>query len=72
MSCIGAASFRPTLKNNKQTSRDNTHAVYPYEHGEFVVLGPETFVTRDGQTVYWRGFAYRRIVPVFVDPLEIK
>ena len=47
------------------------HNIYPFEDGDFVVLGPETFVTRDGQVVYWRGFAYQRVVPVFVDPLDI-
>lgn len=33
---------------------------YPYADGETIVLGPETFVSRDASTVNWRGVNYTR------------
>ncbi|MEU5322954.1 hypothetical protein AB0G67_40320 [Streptomyces sp. NPDC021056] len=33
---------------------------YPYQDGDITVLGPETFVSNDGQTISWKGDNYTR------------
>lgn len=72
MSCIGSASFRPTL--NKSATRDAEHATYPYELEAqgLVVLGPEVVASRDGESIMWRGVLYKRAESIGqTDPLEI-
>ena len=70
MTCLGAASFHPKL--NKSAKRDGEHAVYPYEEGDYVILGPDVLATRDGSALNWRGVVYIRAEPLTsVDPLDI-
>ena len=72
MSCIGSASFRPQLKSTSETSRDVFHEVYPFEEGDYVILGPDSFATKDGDYIVWRGVVYNRVAPIgTIDPLEI-
>ena len=73
MSCIPPSSI-PKLKNNKLTQRDKAHELYPYESGDFIVLGPEIFADRTGTYISWRGYNYVRQVPLRpeqLDPLQI-
>lgn len=31
---------------------------YPYEEGEFTIIGPECFASESGRTISWRGENY--------------
>jgi len=67
MSCVGDIN-RPNYRL-KPIERDDP--VYPYEDGDFIILGPECFAGKDGEVIMWRGAAYKRIEPVKnPDPYE--
>lgn len=34
--------------------------IYPYQSGDVMVIGPDAFVSDDGEVIVWRGENYRR------------
>jgi hypothetical protein len=44
---------------------------YPYETLHLIILGPDTFASKDGDWIWWRGVDYARVEKVKpVDPVE--
>lgn len=41
-----------------ETGTGEMPEVYPYDEGDVTVLGPETFVARDGSVLSWKGVNY--------------
>lgn len=43
---------------------------FPYQDGDITVLGPETFASKDGAVISWRGDNYvRQTQPDFTSPI---
>lgn len=53
------ANVRSVVRKPDETTPDAATA-YPYQEGDVTVLGPEVFVSPDGEVLSWKGSNYSR------------
>lgn len=48
---------------NKNKEETEPSIEYPYEEGDFIILGPEVFTDKNQEVICWRGDNYIRKTP---------